>query len=125
MRCLDPACNVATPIRIRGAGTASTDCNTCSTGTIIDTTGLDRIVGIDTYNHTVTTEAGVSLGALVAALAEKGLELIGNHDQMERTVGGAVASPCMGPGIGDQDSLLSTQFMSMKFVTPLGKIMKE
>jgi FAD/FMN-containing dehydrogenase len=66
MRCLDPACNVATPIRIRGAGTASTDCNTCSTGTIIDTTGLDRIVGIDTYNHTVTTEAGVSLGALVA-----------------------------------------------------------
>ncbi len=124
MRCLDPASNVATPIRIRGAGTASTDCNTCSTGTTIDITGLDRIVGIDTYNHTVTTETGVRLGTLVAALAEQGLELIGNHDQMERTVGGAVASPCMGPGIGDQAAFLSTQVMSMKVVTPLGKLMK-
>jgi FAD/FMN-containing dehydrogenase len=85
MRCLDPASKAATPIRIRGAGTASTDCNSCSTGTIIETTRLDRIVGIDTYNHTVTTEAGVRLGELVAALAEQGLELIGNHDQMERS----------------------------------------
>ena len=124
MRCLDPASKAATPIRIRGAGTASTDCNSCSTGTIIETTRLDRIVGIDTYNHTVTTEAGVRLGELVAALAEEGLELIGNHDQMERTVGGAVASPCMGPGIGDQAAFLSTQAISMKVVTPVGKLMK-
>jgi FAD/FMN-containing dehydrogenase len=115
---------VATPIRIRGAGTAATDCNTSSTGTMIDTTGLDRIVRIDTYNHTVTTEAGVRLGALVAELAEQGLELIGNHDQMERTVGGAVASPCMGPGIGDQTTFLSAQVLSMKVVTPMGKFMK-
>ena len=124
MRCLDPGSKTATPIRIRGAGTASTDCNSCSTGTIIETTGLDRIVGIDAYNHTVTTEAGVRLGELVAALAEQGLELIGNHDQMERTVGGAVASPCMGPGIGDQAAFLSTQVISMKVVTPVGKLMK-
>lgn len=124
MHCLDPASKTATPIRVRGAGTASTDCNTSSSGTIIETTGLDRITAIDTYNHTVTTEAGVRLGALVTALAEQGLELIGNHDQMERTIGGAVASPCMGPGIGNQAAYLSAQVISMKVVTPTGKLMK-
>jgi FAD/FMN-containing dehydrogenase len=83
--------------------------------------GLDRIVRIDTYNHTVTAEAGVRLGALVNALAKQGLELIGNHDQMERTLGGALASPCMGPGIGDQAAYLSSQLISIKVVTPSGK----
>ena len=93
MRCLEPHFNIALPIRIRGAGSASTDCNECSHGSVIRTTALNRIVRIDTFNHTVTAEAGVRLGTLVDALAEKGLELIGNHDQMERTLGGALASP--------------------------------
>lgn len=123
MRCFDPANEVTTPIRVRGSGSASTDCNSCSTGTIVDTTALDRIVGIDNYEHTVTVEAGVRLGTLVAALAEQGLELVGNHDQMQRTVGGAVASPCMGPGIGSQAAYLSTQVVSMKVVTSVGQLM--
>ncbi len=124
MRCLDPASKAATPIRIRGAGTASTDCNSCSTGTIIDMTGLDRIARIDAHNGTVTAEAGVRLGTLVAELAEHGLELIGNHDQMERTLGGAIASPCIGAGIGDKAAYLSTQVVSLKAVTATGRIMK-
>ena len=124
MRCFDPANKVPVPIRVRGSGSASTDCNNCTAGTIVDTTGLDRIVGIDSYNHTVTVQAGVRLGSLVAALGELGLELVGNHDQMQRTVGGAIASPCMGPGIGNQAAFLSTQVVSMKIVTAVGKLMK-
>ena len=123
MRCLEPHFNIALPIRIRGAGSAATDCNECSHGSVIRTTGLNRIVRIDTYNHTVTAEAGVRLGTLVDALADKGLELIGNHDQMERTLGGALASPCMGPGIGDQAAYLSSQLINMKVVTVGGKLM--
>lgn len=123
MRCLDPARKVATPIRIRGAGTAATDCNTCSTGSIIDMTGLDRIVRIDSLKFTVSAEAGVRLGALVTALAEEGLELIGNHDQTERTLGGAIASPCIGAGIGGKAAYLSTQVVSMKIVTSGGQLM--
>ena len=87
------------------------------------TKDLNRIVRIDNYNHTVTAEAGVRLGTLVDALAEQGLELIGNHDQMERTLGGALASPCMGPGIGDQAGYVSSQVISMKVVTVGGKLM--
>ena len=124
MRCFDPANKVPPPIRVRGSGSASTDCISCTDGTIVDTTGLDRIVGIDSYNHTVTVQAGVRLGSLVAALAELELELVGNHDQMQRTVGGAIASPCMGPGIGNKAAFLSTQVVSMKIVTAAGKLMK-
>lgn len=124
MRCLDPGSRTTTPIRVRGAGSAPTDCNTSSSGTVIDMTGLDRIVHIDTHNHTVTAEAGVRLGTLVSALAEDGLELFGNHDQMERTLGGAVASPCIGAGIGDKAAQLSSQVVSLKVVTAAGKLMK-
>ncbi|MDH3303834.1 MAG: FAD-binding oxidoreductase [Gammaproteobacteria bacterium] len=123
MRCLDPHANIAPPIRAQGAGSASTDCNQSPAGTVIRTTALDRITRIDAYNHTVTAEAGVRLGTLVSALAKQGLELIGNHDQMERTLGGALASPCMGPGIGSGASYLSSQLISVKVITPGGKIM--
>ena len=123
MRCLDGNANIAIPIRPKGAGTSATDCNIAPSGTSIDTTGLDRIVHIDTYNHTVTAEAGVRLGQLIAALAEEGLELIGNFDQTERTLGGAIAAPCMGPGIGGQASLLSAQVISIKAVLASGKVM--
>jgi len=123
MRCLDPLGNIALPIRTRGAGSASTDCNQSLTGTVIRMTGLDRIIRIDTYNHTVTAEAGVRLGTLVSELAKQGLELIGNHEQMERTLGGALASPCMGPGIGDRASYLSSQLINLKVVTAAGKVM--
>jgi len=123
VRSLEPQNNRALPIRIQGAGSASTDCNESPKGTVIRTIGLDKIVRIDTYNHTVTAEGGVRLGTLVAALAEQGLELIGNHDQMERTLGGALASPCIGPGIGDRAAYLSSQLTSMKIVTSSGKVM--
>jgi FAD/FMN-containing dehydrogenase len=124
MRCLDPASQAALPIRIRGAGTAATDCNTNESGTIIDMTALDSVVGIDAHNLTVTVQAGVRLGSLVEALAKHGLELAANHDQPERTVGGAIASPCMGPGIGKRPSFLSSEAVSVKLVTPDGRFMK-
>ncbi len=124
VRALDPSANVALPIRVRGTGSSATDCNESPSGTVLRMTKLDRIVNIDTYNHTVTAEAGVRLGTLVSDLAEHGLELVGNHDQTERTLGGALASPCMGPGIGQQASYLSSQVIGLKVVTAGGKLMK-
>ena len=124
MRALDRNANVALPLRPKGAGSSSTDCNVASQGTVINTTALDQITHIDNYNHTVTAQAGVRIGELISALAANGLELIGNFDQTERTLGGAISAPCMGPGIGDQASLLSTQVVNMKVVTASGKVMK-
>ena len=91
-RCLDGSSNFALPIRPKGAGSSATDCNFASSGTSIDTTGLDRIVRIDRQNQTVTAQAGVRLGELIVALAAEGLELIGNFDQTERTLGSGCLS---------------------------------
>jgi len=123
IRCLDGNADIAVPIRPKGAGTSATDCNISTSGTSIDMTGLDRIIHIDSYNQTVTAEAGVRLGELIATLADEGLELIGNFDLTERTLGGAISSPCMGPGIGDHASFLSTQVISIKAVLASGKVM--
>lgn len=123
-RCLDGQANLALPIRPRGAGTAATDCNMADDGTIVNTAALNRITNIDLLNYTVTAQAGVRLGQLIAALAEKGLELIGNFDQTERTVGGAIAAPCMGPGIGDGASYFADQVLTIKVVTATGKMMQ-
>lgn len=124
MRCMDPDSKRPLPVRPQGAGSASTDCNTTNVGTVVRTTGLNRILGIDTYNHTVTAEAGVRLGQLTAALAEQGLELIGNPEQYDRTLGGAIAAPCFGPTAGRQAGCFSSHVVAMKIVTAAGKILK-
>ena len=62
---LDPAAGMPLPIRPQGSGTAATDCNASATGTTLRTTNLNRIVHVDTYNHTVTAQAGVRLETLV------------------------------------------------------------
>lgn len=123
-RLLEPEANTALPIRPQGAGTAATDCNNSETGTIIKTIGLDRIVNIDTYNHTVTVQAGVRLEVLVKALAEHGLEFIGSYDLQGRTVGGAISAPCFGPCIGNQGGYFSSHVIAMKVIRPDGQLMK-
>jgi len=122
-RVLDPAAQTPLPIRPQGAGTASTNCNESETGTTLRLTGLDRIIHIDTYNHTVTAQAGVLLGDLVKELAEDGLELVGGYDLQGRTVGGAISAPCFGPGIGTNGGYFSSQVVAMKFVRADGKLL--
>jgi hypothetical protein len=121
---LDPAVQTPLPVRPRGAGTASTDCNVSGAGTTLKTTGLDRIVHIDVYNHTVTAQAGVRLATLVRELAEHGLELVGGYDLQGRTVGGAISAPCFGPCIGSNGGYFSSQVIAMKFVRADGELLK-
>ncbi len=122
-RYLEPDANIALPIRPQGAGTASTDCNRCINGSILHTTGLDRITKIDSYKHTVTAQAGVRIGTLVDELAKQGLELIGAYDLQGRTLGGAIAAPCFGPVIGNQGAYFSSHVIAMKIVTSSGKFL--
>jgi len=121
-RCCDLNANVALPIRPLGAGSSATDCNTTPQGTVLRMTEFNRIVHIDNYNHTVTAQAGVRIGQLVEALAEQGLELIGNPEQHERTLGGAIAAPCFGPAAGKQAGHFSSHVTSMKLVNSGGKV---
>ena len=123
-RIVEPDARTPLPIRPQGAGTASTDCNTSDTGTTLKTTGLDRIINVDTYNHTVTAEAGVRLENLVRELAEHGLELVGGYDLQGRTVGGAISAPCFGPCIGSDGGYFSSHVVAMKFIRPDGQLLR-
>lgn len=121
LRVMDRDSNVALPIRPQGAATSSSHCNLSPTGTVVRMTALDRIVNIDSYNHTVTAQAGVRLYALIEALAEHGLELVGSFEMTGRTLGGAIAAPSLGPGIGDESCSLANSVISLKVVTGSGK----
>jgi FAD/FMN-containing dehydrogenase len=122
-RYLEPDSRTALPIRPQGAGTAATDCNQTIAGSILHMTGVDRVIRVDSYNHTVTVEAGLRLEALVDTLAEDGLELIGGFELQGRTVGGAIAAPCFGACIGTSGSYFSSHVVAMKIITANGKIM--
>ena len=122
-RILDPDAGYPLPLRPQGAGSAATDCNFSDKGTTLKTIGLDRIVHIDTYNHTVTAQAGVKLETLVRALSEQGLELVGGYDLQGRTVGGAISAPCFGPCIGSKGGYFSSHAIAMKFVRADGELL--
>ena len=121
---LDPSSNYVAPFRPMGAGSSSTDCNAATAGTVIDMTGMDQIMNIDAYADTVTVQAGVRLHRLVDALADSGLELAGNYDLMNRTVGGAVAGGCIGPSMTADGAFFARQVISMKVITPAGDFLE-
>ena len=123
MRVMDRAAHVATPVRPYGAGTSATACNASPAGTVVRMAELDRIIKIDPYHHTVTAQAGVRLYALSEALAEHGLELIGNREMTGRTLGGAIAAPCLGTNIGSVSGSLASQVSSVKLITGSGRAM--
>ncbi|MEM7501946.1 MAG: FAD-dependent oxidoreductase [Pseudomonadota bacterium] len=120
---LSPQSAFKPPFRPVGAGSSATDCNGASAGTLVDMTAMSDIVDIDSYNHRVTVQAGARIGQVAEALAVHGMELEGSHDLMHLTIGGAVAGGCIGPAIGDDGSLFSSQVLGMKIVTPEGQVM--
>jgi hypothetical protein len=121
---LDPSSNCLAPYRPRGAGSASTDCAASTAGTVIDMTAMDQILKVDAYSDTITVQAGVRLHQLIDVLAENGLELAGNFELMNRTVGGAVASGCVGPSMRGAGAFFARQVIGMKVITPSGKVME-
>ncbi len=121
---LDPSSNFLPPFRPMGAGSSSTDCFAATAGTVIDMTRMDQIIKIDALTETVTVHAGLRLHQLVDALADSGLELAGNFDLMNRTVGGAVASGCIGPSIRGAGAFFAKQVVAMKIITPAGRFME-
>jgi len=118
---LGPSSRFTGPFRPMGANSASTDCNASSTGTVIDMTGMDKILNVDAYNDTVTVQAGVRIGTVANTLSKQGLELAGSHDLMDRTVGGAIAGGCIGATIDDDGAFFASQVVAMKIVTPGGR----
>lgn len=122
--CVVPGSPYLPPFRPKGAGTSSTDCIVATAGTVIDMSGFDAILNIDAYDDTAVVQPGVRLGRLASALAHHGLELAGGLDLIGRTVGGAVSGGCLGPNIAGDGGFFASQALSMKVVTPAGRLLE-
>ncbi len=118
---LEKAKSYPGPVRPVGANYSQTRCVGNDGGTAIEMSGLSKIMELD--EGCVRAQAGVRVGTLVRALAERGLELpltpeIGNISLGALSVT-TLPQPSFGPGLAQ----LSSCVAEMKLITPQGKQM--
>jgi FAD/FMN-containing dehydrogenase len=110
-----------TPVRIVGGDYSQTRCVGGDGGTTVNLSTLDKIVEFGETE--VRAQAGVRIGALARALAERGQELPLTPEMGHMTVGAAAVTtlpqPSYEPGVAQLSSLVT----ELKLVTPQGKQM--
>jgi hypothetical protein len=75
------------PVRVKGSHHSTTECLVNEGGTVIDLTGMDRIVNIDPAANTITLEAGALLIDAAKALEQRNLQFYVNIELGNLTVG--------------------------------------
>jgi FAD binding domain len=110
-----------TPIRMVGADYSQTRCVGGDGGTTVETAGLDKI--LEFGESTVRAQAGVRIGTLVRALAERGQELLLTPEMGQISLGAvavtALPQASHEAGMAQLCSLVS----EIKLITPQGKHM--
>jgi glycolate oxidase FAD binding subunit len=93
-------------------------------GVALDTRSLDRVIDYPAADMTITVQAGITMQALAAVLAEKGQRLLVDAPQADRaTLGGVYATGTCGPrrcGAGRPRD----QIIGISFVTGNGAVVK-
>jgi FAD/FMN-containing dehydrogenase len=107
------------PVRPIGSGSSTTRCNGASGGTVLDLSGMNRVLKID--QDTVTVQPGIALPDLAEALSEEGLELVGGFDLANRTVGGAVCAAGLEASIAGDVGQFASHAVQVKVLSPTGK----
>jgi FAD/FMN-containing dehydrogenase len=108
-----------TPIRMVGADYSQTRCVGGDGGTTVDTGALDKIVEFG--ETTVRAQAGVHLGTLVQALAERGLELPLTPEMGRISLGAVAVTTLPQASYGAGLAQLSSCITEVKLITPQGK----
>ena len=110
-----------TPVRIVGGDYSQTRCVGGDGGTTVNLSSLDKVVEFG--EHEVRAQAGVRIGTLARALAERGQELALTPEMGHMTVGAAAVTtlpqPSYEPGVAQLSSLVK----EIKLITPQGKLM--
>lgn len=111
--------------RIHAVGTRhsfSRVADTAPGGFLVDTTGLDRVLGIDPVRRIVAVEGGIRYGELSAALHAAGHALHNLPSLPHITVAGAVATATHGSGVGNGN--LATAVRAIELVTADGSLVR-
>jgi FAD/FMN-containing dehydrogenase len=110
-----------TPIRMVGADYSQTRCVGGDGGTTVDTGELDKVVE---YGETfVRAQAGVRVGTLVRALAERGLELPLTPEMGQISLGAVAVTTLPQASYDPGMAQLSSCVAELKLITPQGKQM--
>jgi hypothetical protein len=111
------------PVRAKGSYHSLTPC-VSSEGTIIDMTGMNRILQIDTERMTLTAEAGLQIIDASKALRAKGLQFITNIEIGNMTLGSAACCHSKDALDGVEFGQVSSYVTEIKWVTPNGQLEK-
>jgi L-gulonolactone oxidase len=107
-------------VRAVGSGHSFTDC-ACTSGVMIDMTGLARILDVDESTGRVTVEGGVKLYQLGPLLAARGLALENQGDIDRQSITGAISTATHGTGAALPN--LSAQIVGIRLVTATGEVL--
>jgi FAD/FMN-containing dehydrogenase len=110
-----------TPVRAMGADYSQTRCVGGDGGTIVDTSSLAKI--LEFGETTVRAQAGVRVGVLVRALAERGLELPLTPEIGNISVGALAVTTLPQASYQDGAAQMSSCVVELKLITPQGKQM--
>jgi FAD/FMN-containing dehydrogenase len=110
-----------TPIRVVGADYSQTRCVGGDGGTTVDVGALDKIT--DVTETSVRAQAGVRVGTLVRALAERGLELPLTPEMGQISVGALAVSTLPQASYGAGLAQMSSCVTEIKLITPQGRLM--
>jgi FAD binding domain/D-arabinono-1,4-lactone oxidase len=110
-----------TPVRIVGGDYSQTRCVGGDGGTTVNLSPLDKI--IEFGEDEVRAQAGVRVGTLARALAERGQELPLTPEMGHMTVGAVAVTTLPQASYDEGCAQLSALVKELKLVTPQGKLM--
>jgi hypothetical protein len=110
-----------TPVRMVGADYSQTRCVGGDGGTTVETAGLDKIVEFG--ETSVRAQAGVRIGTLVRALAERGQELLLTPEMGQISLGAVAVTALPQPSHDNGMAQLCSLVSEIKLITPQGKHM--
>lgn len=108
-------------VRAVGTGHSFTDC-ACTDGVMIDMTGLQRVIDVDSQNGLATVEGGAKLNPLFAELARHGFGIENQGDIDKQSITGATATATHGTGMKFKN--VSAQIVSARLVTAAGEVLE-
>jgi decaprenylphospho-beta-D-ribofuranose 2-oxidase len=103
----------------RGLGRSYGDAAQNAGGTVLDLTGMDRILSIDDDALLVRVQPGVTYGRLLPELASRGLMFPVVPGTRHVTIGGAIASDIHGKS-HHRDGTIAAHLAALVICTPSG-----